>query len=125
MYLKTERQDVADILTIPDTILALNHVQPNFLQIRSLARALIMWDAIAPTHEWISAQIPFAIGDAMAERFHGKVPNDAYELAYYNILAGCCFAIALKYAGTAQEAAYLMIIHYYDMFSQMAYTNSE
>lgn len=125
MYLKTERQDVADILTIPETILALNHIQPTFLQLRSLARALIMWDAIAPTNEWIAAQIPRAIGEAMADRFHGKTPDDAYELAYYNILAGCCFALALKYAGTAQESAYLMIIHYYDMFSQTAYTNSK
>ncbi|KAL6308208.1 hypothetical protein BKA93DRAFT_725930 [Sparassis latifolia] len=124
MYLRTERQDVADILTIPDTLLALDSVQPSFLLLRTLGRALIMWDRIAPNQVWLSAQIPPNIGMAMNGRFQGKPVDDAYELAYYNILAGGCFAIALKFAGTAREEAYLLIIHYYDMFSQLTYTNS-
>ncbi|KAI0958209.1 hypothetical protein AcV7_004089 [Taiwanofungus camphoratus] len=124
MYLRTERQDIADVLTIPDTILALNSIQPSFLLLRTLARALIMWDKITPSKEWLSQQIPRAIALAMGARFQGKLVDDAFELAYYNILAGCCFAVALKYAGTAREEAYLLIIHYYDMFSQLAYTNS-
>ncbi|OBZ68319.1 Anaphase-promoting complex subunit 1, partial [Grifola frondosa] len=123
MYLKTERQDVADILAIPDTLLALNHIQPGFLLLRALARGLILWDKMAPNSEWVTAQIPPTISAAMNARFKGKPTDDAYELAYYNIIAGCCFAIALKYAGTAREEAYLLIIHYYDMFSQLAYTN--
>lgn len=125
MYLKTERQDVADVLVIPDTILALNAVQPSFLLLRTLSRALIMWDNIAPNNEWLTQQIPTSIAMAMDARFRGKPVDDAFELAYYNILAGCCFAIALKYAGTAREEAYLLVIHYYDMFSQLAYTNGE
>ncbi|EMD33332.1 hypothetical protein CERSUDRAFT_142277 [Gelatoporia subvermispora B] len=123
MYLKTGRQDVADILVIPDTIVALNSIQPSFLLLRTLSRALIMWDKIAPNNAWLTQQIPMAIAVAMDARFRGKPVDDAFELAYYNILAGCCFAIALKYAGTAREEAYLLVIHYYDMFSQLAYTN--
>ncbi|OCH86063.1 hypothetical protein OBBRIDRAFT_890739 [Obba rivulosa] len=123
MYLKTERQDVADVLVIPDTIVALNSIQPSFLLLRTLSRGLIMWDKIAPNNEWLTQQIPTSIAMAMDARFRGKPVDEAYELAYYNILAGCCFAIALKYAGTAREEAYLLVIHYYDMFSQLAYTN--
>ncbi|CCM03331.1 uncharacterized protein FIBRA_05460 [Fibroporia radiculosa] len=124
IYLRTGRQDVADILTIPDTLLALNSVQPSFLLLRVLAKALIMWDKITPSKEWLTSQIPQSILSAVSARFRGKQEDDAYELAYYNLLAGLCFAVALKYAGTAREEAYLLIIQHYDMFSQMAYTNS-
>jgi len=89
MYLRTERQDIADILTIPDTVLALNRIQPSFLLMRTLARSLIMWNAIAPTTEWLTAQVPRSIAKAMEVRFQGKAVDDALELAYYNILAGC------------------------------------
>ncbi|TFK85353.1 hypothetical protein K466DRAFT_190984 [Polyporus arcularius HHB13444] len=124
MYLRTERKDVADILTIPDTLEAINHVQPSFLTMRAMARAIIMWNTIQPNKAWFMAQVPSAIKTAMEARYRGKTVDDGYELAYYNILAGLCFAVGLKYAGTAREEAYLLLIQYYDMFAQLAYTNS-
>ena len=83
-----------------------------------------MWNTIDPTKAWVVGQLPEAVRAAMDSRFKGNQIDDGYELAYYNILAGACFAIALKYAGTAREEAYLLLIQYYDMFSQLAYTNS-
>jgi anaphase-promoting complex subunit 1 len=123
MYLRTESQEVADILTIPDTVMALNRIPPNFLLLRTLSRNLILWARIAPTREWVDAQLPPYIVSALEERAQGKSIDDAIELAYYNIVAGCCFAISLKYAGTAREEPYIFLIHYYDTFSRMAYTN--
>ncbi|KAG6856543.1 hypothetical protein H0H87_003362 [Tephrocybe sp. NHM501043] len=122
MYLRTERQDIADILTIPETVLALNRIQPSFVLIRTIARSLIMWDAVEPTPEWLGAQIPSTIRDAVDGQMKGKVVDDAMELAYYNILAGCCFAVGLKYAGTAREGAYMMIIKNFDLFTRLAYS---
>lgn len=119
MYLRTESQEVADILTIPDTVMALNHIPPNFLLLRTIARNLILWDRITPTREWVDAQLPAYI----AGRAQRKTADDAIDLAFYNIVAGCCFAIALKYAGTAREEPYLLLINYYDTFSRLAYTN--
>ncbi|TDL26792.1 hypothetical protein BD410DRAFT_741006 [Rickenella mellea] len=125
MYLKTERKDVADIITIPDTVLALNQMQPSFLLVRTLARALIMWEAIRPTKEWLYAQIPEPILTTIEGRISTGAPiDDAIELAYYHILSGCCFAIALKYAGTAREEAYMLIIGYHDMFTRIMHTGS-
>ncbi|KAI9455415.1 hypothetical protein F5148DRAFT_1288260 [Russula earlei] len=123
MYLRTESQEVADILTIPDTIMALNRIPPNFLLLRTLSRSLILWGGISPTREWIDSQLPAYIIKALDERARGKSIDDAIDLAYYNIVAGCCFAIALKYAGTAREEPYLFLISYYDTFSRLAYTN--
>ncbi|KAJ7075630.1 hypothetical protein B0H15DRAFT_866096 [Mycena belliarum] len=126
MYLRTERQDVADMLTIPDTVLALNRIQPSFLLMRVLAKALIMWNSVAPTSEWQAAQIPTAIREAVDSRTRsGKIVDDALELAYYNILASSCFVIGLKYAGTARKEAYSMIIRYFDLFTRMVYSNSQ
>ncbi|TFK69815.1 hypothetical protein BDN72DRAFT_839974 [Pluteus cervinus] len=124
MYLRTERQDIADIVTIPDTVVSLNRIQPSFLLLRTIARSLIMWQVIAPTQEWIQAQIPKAIRDAMDNRTKtGKATDDAMELAYYNIVAGCCFVIGLKYAGTARQEAYAVTIRYFDLFTRLVYSN--
>ncbi|KAJ7597266.1 hypothetical protein C8J56DRAFT_882770 [Mycena floridula] len=124
MYLRTERQDIADILTIPDTAVALNCIQPAFLLMRTLARALIMWNTITPTSEWFGAQIPSTIKVAIEARFKsGSFIDDAQELAYYNIIAGCCFAIGLKFAGTARQEAYKLIIRYYDLYTRLVYAN--
>ncbi|PCH43928.1 hypothetical protein WOLCODRAFT_104419 [Wolfiporia cocos MD-104 SS10] len=123
MYLRTNRQDVADILAIPDTVLGLNGVQPQFLMLRAISRALIMWDSIAPTRDWLVSQLPPGILAAVTSKLGGKTEDDAFDLAYYNILSGLLFAMALKFAGTAREEAYLLIIQHYDMFSQVAYAN--
>ncbi|KAG6820526.1 hypothetical protein H0H93_015697 [Arthromyces matolae] len=123
MYLRTERQDIADILAIPDTVQGLDRIQPSFVLIRTIARGLIMWDAITPTAEWLLSQMPPSVREATEGRKKNtKLAYDAMELAYYNILAGCCFVVALKYAGTAREAAYMMIIRYFDLFTRLVYS---
>jgi anaphase-promoting complex subunit 1 len=124
MFLRTERHDIADMLNIPDTSLGLNRIQPSFLLMRTVARALIMWNSMVPTHDWLNAQLPKTIAKAIELRWQGKTIDDAFELAYYNIVAGCCFALGLKYAGTARQEAYLIIITYFDMFSRLVYSNS-
>ncbi|ESK85477.1 anaphase promoting complex subunit 1 [Moniliophthora roreri MCA 2997] len=125
MYLRTERQDIADMLATPDTVLSLNRIQPSFLLVRTLSRALIMWNKIAPTQEWISAQVPMRIRKGIENRAkYNNTISDVWELAYYNIIAGCCFAIGLKYAGTARQEAYKILIRYYDLFTRMIFSNS-
>jgi len=126
MYLRTGRRDIADILTIPDTILELNSIQPTFLLIRTIARALILFDQIQPSSEWIQKQVPDGIHKALAARAkEGKQMDDSMELAYYHILAGCCFALGLKYAGTARQEAYQTIVKNYDIFSRLAYSTGQ
>ncbi|KAF5357388.1 hypothetical protein D9758_005889 [Tetrapyrgos nigripes] len=124
MYLRTERQDIADILAIPDTPQSLHRVQPSFLLLRTLSRSLIMWNKIIPSNDWIASQIPPAIRKGIENRSHySSTIADAWELAYYNIIAGCCFAIGLKYAGTARQEAYKTIIRYNDLFTRMVFSN--
>jgi anaphase-promoting complex subunit 1 len=126
MYLRTERQDIADVLTIPDTVVSLNRIQPSFLMMRTLARALIMWNTIAPTKAWVDSQLPATVHQAIINKNQkGYVVDDALELAYYNILSACCFAVGLKYAGTASQDAYLLIVSFFDSYSRVVYSNGD
>ncbi|KZV60330.1 hypothetical protein PENSPDRAFT_594179, partial [Peniophora sp. CONT] len=120
MYLRTNATEIADALSVPDTVLALNRIQPTLLLLRTLARGLILWDAITPSQEWLRAQVPQAILDAVDGQ---EQADDALELAYYNIVPAACFVVGLKYAGTAREEPYGLLVHYYDIFSRLAYTN--
>lgn len=123
MYMRTERKDVADILTIPDTALALERVPPGQLLLRTLARSLILWDAIAPNNQWLGTHVPISIAVNVHTKLNsGNSVASTFELAYYHIIAGGCFAIGLKYAGTAREEAYNMLIRYHDMFMQLAFS---
>lgn len=125
MYMRTERKDIAQLLTIPETALDLNKIQPSFLLVRTLARSLIMWDQITPTKNWVMAQIPVSLVQATEQKLKGdRTVDEAYELGYFNIVAACCFAVGLKYAGTARQEAYVMIVNYFDLFSHIVYTTS-
>ncbi|OCB86061.1 hypothetical protein A7U60_g6959 [Sanghuangporus baumii] len=124
MYLRTDRQAVADILTIPDTVAALNHIQPNFLLVRTIARNMIMWSDIKPTREWLLKQVPQPIMRIMETRLPYQTVDDAIELAYYHITAGAVFSLALKYAGTANREAYAMIAEFYEFFRRTSWHSS-
>lgn len=58
MYLKTNDAAVAAAFAVPDTHFALDYVKPEFLQLRVLARGLVMWDSVQPTKEWVESQLP-------------------------------------------------------------------
>ncbi|EJD04906.1 uncharacterized protein FOMMEDRAFT_105091 [Fomitiporia mediterranea MF3/22] len=124
MYLKTNRQAVADMLTIPDTVAALNYIQPNFLLVRTIARNLIMWNDIKPTREWLLKQVPDQIMRIMETRMPYQTVDDAIELAYYHVTAGAVFALALKYAGTASHEAYSIIAEFYEFFRRSSWHNT-
>lgn len=123
MYLKTGRQDIADILTIPDTAVSLNRIPPNFLLVRMIARGMIMWDDVQPSKQWVFSQIPGPMLEKMAPLHAGQARalDDAYELAYHNVIAGCCFVLGLKYAGTASHDAYNVILHFYDAVTKLVF----
>lgn len=125
MYLKTERQSIADVLVIPDSVAALNHIQPSFLLVRIIARNLIMWNKIKPNRQWLLSQVPAAIMKIMETRLPHEKVDDAIELAYYHITGGALFALAMKYAGTADLEVYQIISEFYEFFRRQSMQNSK
>lgn len=120
IFMKTERADIAGLFEIAHTPLALSRVQPNTLLIRALSRLLVLWNQITPSVAWVTSQVPKKMAENEELQGYDDAIKDSYDLAYYNIVAGVCFAIALKFAGTADQAAETTLIHYYDAFSKTA-----
>ncbi|GAA6064503.1 hypothetical protein JCM10212_001811 [Sporobolomyces blumeae] len=123
MFLRTNRQDVADIFEIPDTPGRLDYVRPDLLLLRTLAGSLVMWNDIAASKEWIESRLPKFIVDAAArQQADPTKPMDPdWEIARWSLIAGACFAIGFKYAGTATAEAHATLIHYMDRLTRASY----
>ncbi|TPX61171.1 hypothetical protein PhCBS80983_g01241 [Powellomyces hirtus] len=106
-YLKTGDTAVANKLSVPETPYLLNRVRPDILLLRILSRSLIMWDTINPTRDWANSHIPEYIRNALKDAAPDSdgEPLDLYRQARWNLLAGACFAIGLKFAGSHDELA--------------------
>ncbi|WVQ74951.1 hypothetical protein IAR50_004559 [Cryptococcus sp. DSM 104548] len=117
-YLKTMRKDIADLLEIPQTLFELEHVKPEWWLLRVLARALIMWDDIAPTPAWVESLVPSFVLAAVKSNKRPSSLDLSTELAYLNIVAGAAMAIGLKYAGTAKELAHNTILTQYSILAK-------
>jgi anaphase-promoting complex subunit 1 len=120
MYHRSGNESVANWMRAPDTQTLLEYVRPDFLILRMLSYGLIMWDQIEPSEEYINKQMPKIVAQYAFRRNPSPTQTDSvanpaathsndYELisqSYCNIIAGCCMAIAMKYAGTADTRAY-------------------
>ncbi|CAG8436254.1 8034_t:CDS:2 [Ambispora gerdemannii] len=119
MFLKTNNESVADKITIPKTAYFLDFVRPDFLAVRILSKNLIMWDSIECNVAWVENHIPAFIKEKLE-----KNPDDdnieSIKQSYYYILAGACFSIGLKYAGSVDEVALHCLLHYLDFFMARA-----
>ena len=123
MYMKTENKSIASALALPDTHFLLDFVRPDFLGLRVIARALILWKDVQPTDEWIQEQIPVVVRNAyshmrtIAKTAYGmhspkgnaKQETDydrrAVRQMYVHGVAGACFGIGLRFAGTGNTQA--------------------
>ncbi|KAL3915324.1 MAG: hypothetical protein SGILL_005708 [Bacillariaceae sp.] len=121
MYMKSGNRTIASAISIPETHFLLEYIRPDFLMLRIISRALILWDDVCPTNEWIDSQLPKVIVEAYNDMRHraersqrflkGGTSRDmdydrqAVRLIYAHLIAGACFAIGLRFAGTADMNA--------------------
>lgn len=61
MYIGSGNKAVADWMKPPETQYLFDFVRPDFLMLRVVSRALILWDDIRSTVDWIEDQVPQAI----------------------------------------------------------------
>jgi len=121
MYMKSGNKTIASAIALPDTHFLLEYVRPDFLMFRVIARAMIMWNEVEATDEWIQAQIPKAALTAYKEmkklaesiqRGDTAVMNDdkdydrqAVRYIYTHVVSAACFSIGLRFAGTGNTDA--------------------
>ncbi|GAA6022457.1 hypothetical protein JCM10207_004399 [Rhodosporidiobolus poonsookiae] len=122
MYLRSARADVADLFSLPDTPKALDYVRHDLLLLRTIARGLVFWDDVRKGRDWVDETLPpFLRSSASATTLAGPHKDDE-EIAKYCIVAGACFVIGLKYAGTAAAEAHATLIYYLDKVTRLAFS---
>lgn len=123
MFFDTHNTSIAEWLTVPDTQNLLETVRPDFILLRVLAKNLILWRDIRPTIEWIESHIPAIIHQNAFQKvlntanlpsgvIHDDIDYETMTQSYCNIIAGACFALALRYAGSADKDAFAVVHKY-------------
>lgn len=115
VYLKTENLAIAEKLRLPNTEQTLDYVRPILLFLRCFTRSIIMWHTVEPTIHWVEAQVPKFV----SEKLHlnnGRLNSD--QLSYYNVMAGACMAVAVKYASSQSLRARDTIFYYLSSVSR-------
>ncbi|GAX19404.1 anaphase-promoting complex subunit 1 [Fistulifera solaris] len=123
MHMKSGNHTLASALALPDTHFLLEFVRPDLLTYRIIARSLILWDDVVASIEWIENQVPSVVNKAcalmrtMAKRAtEGKAPlatiksdmtfdRRATRQIYVHAIAGACFGMGLRFAGTGNKDA--------------------
>ncbi|MCJ1477120.1 Anaphase-promoting complex subunit 1 [Lambiella insularis] len=114
IFMKTQDEALAKKVDIPDTIHQFDYVRPDIFLLRTVARHLIMWNGISATTWWIREQLPLSYQSQV------KLTNiralKTEDMPLLNIVAGLCFSIGLRFAGTAEKRVRDLLGHYLDQF---------
>lgn len=117
IYMKTNDEALARKVDVPDTVHLFDYVRPDIFLLRTVAKNLIMWDGIDGSFEWIKSSLrPFLRDRYMLNDVWGL---DSEDLPFFNIIAGLCFCIGLKCAGSGSESARDVLVHYLDQFIRL------
>ncbi|XP_063980252.1 anaphase-promoting complex subunit 1 [Diachasmimorpha longicaudata] len=125
MYFNTGNRAVAEWMRAPGTQFLLDFVRPDLLLLRILSRSLILWDEIEPTNSWVSSHVPDIVYKYRLQKPTSEITQnvdlETMNQAYCNIIAGACMALGLKYAGSANENAFKILLNYAKMFTALSH----
>ncbi|KXL43785.1 MAG: hypothetical protein FE78DRAFT_151601 [Acidomyces sp. 'richmondensis'] len=115
VYMKSGDKSIASKVDIPDTEAQFEHIRPDMLMLRAMARHIIMWDGIVArgalagdlSSSWIQESLPPCYKTKLSNIHHidGKYTLDTLDVPFYNILTGLAWALGLKYAGSGDTTA--------------------
>ena len=91
-----------------------DYVRPDLFLLRTLARHVIMWDDIEATDEWFLQSLPNIY--RRRYRLTGVRRLKSDDMPFFNIIAGLCFTLGLRYAGSGQIDVRDILISYLDQF---------
>ncbi|CZT42602.1 related to bimE protein [Rhynchosporium secalis] len=117
IFMKSENQVLARKIDVPESILQFDYIRPDIFLLRTLARHLIMWSQIQPSFEWIRSNIPEVYRKRSSLEDVTNLTSE--DLPFYDIIAGLCFSIALRYAGSASTIVRDLLIHYLDQLMRI------
>lgn len=114
IFMKTNDETLARKIDIPDTTVRFDYVRPDLFLLRTLARHVIMWNSIQPSYKWFIQSLP----EIYRRRYRlievSRLRSD--EMPFFNIVAGLCFTLGLRYAGSGQTQVRDLLVSYLDEF---------
>ena len=114
IFMKSHDRVLARKVDVPDTIHQFDYVRPDNFLLRTVARHLIMWDEIEPTMAWIQRHVPKVYMPRVSlKRIRVLRSND---MPLYNIIAGLCLSIGLRFCGTAKPDVRNLLVDLLDQF---------
>ncbi|KIW15059.1 hypothetical protein PV08_07846 [Exophiala spinifera] len=118
IFLKTNEEATARKVDIPDTLHQFDYVRPDIFLLRTLARHLIMWNSILPSSSFVQSSLPAPY----RHRFDLKSTKNlsTEDMPFFNIIAGICFAIGLRFAGSQRADARDLLVSYLDQFLRLS-----
>lgn len=120
VFFNSSNKAVAQWMLAPQTTYLLDQIRPDFLLLRTISLGLIMWAQVVPTNEWIEKNIPQMVLTHISNYEDTTIEehNVDYETmyqAFFNLIAGSCMVLGLKFAGSANEDAFKVIYKYTTM----------
>ena len=111
--LKSNDQVIAESLKPPCSPYMLDSMTVEQLLVQTICRQLILWDHIRPTDEWVTSQIPKFISEIVrSNTFLANLATSHILDSYLILVAGLCFSIGLRYAGTFDPTARKTILNF-------------
>ena len=124
-FMKSNSHAAAVCCEQPGTAFLLGSRRPDVSMLYVISRALILWDTMNPTFLWVESQLPAGLIQVIQQldslenvklpknnvRF-ALVDKETVQHAHANAIAGACFSLGLRYAGTSCRSAYISIQHY-------------
>ncbi|MCJ1372974.1 Anaphase-promoting complex subunit 1 [Loxospora ochrophaea] len=117
IFMKTHDEALARKIDIPDTVHQFDYVRPDIFLLRTLARHLVMWNNITPTTTWMKKQLPVAYQSRINLVTTRLLSSE--DMPLFNIIAGLCFSIGLRFAGTGRQDVRNLLRHYLEQFMRI------
>ncbi|KAL4922154.1 hypothetical protein BDW62DRAFT_173030 [Aspergillus aurantiobrunneus] len=118
IFMKTNDETLAQKIDIPDTTVRFDYVRPDLFLLRTLARHIIMWDSIRPSDKWFLRSLPEVY--RRRYRLTGVRQLKSNDMPFFNIIAGLCFALGLRYSGSANPDVRDILLSYLDQFIRIS-----
>ncbi|XP_065681647.1 anaphase-promoting complex subunit 1 isoform X1 [Hydra vulgaris] len=104
LYLKTNNKHVSSWFKCPISEKLFDTMKPDQLLLKCMAYNFIMWDELVPNETWLrSFTVEYSVGPDGSLKL-----DEAPEIQYFTIyiVAGCFLALAIKFAGSHNTAAF-------------------
>lgn len=122
VYMKSGDRSIARKIDIPDTEAQFDHVRPDMLMLRVMAKHIILWDGIATASSandktsFTQRNLPPCFRDRFETTTAARQSLKSSDVPFFNITSGLVLALSLKYAGSGDEVARDEILTVLDYF---------